>query len=75
MGPLNKKRYVEETTIEFWNTKKTIFFHSKTQLICYKNMILKFALILIVGETGFASHTKSTMGATQESTSFMRDNI
>ena len=38
-------------------------------------MILKFALILIVGKTGFASHTKHATKATQGFTSFIRDNI
>ena len=38
-------------------------------------MILKFALIPIVGKIGFASHTKHIVKATQGSTSFMRDNI
>ena len=36
-------------------------------------MILKFALIPIVGRTGFAFHTKHTAEATQGYTSFMRD--
>ena len=37
-------------------------------------MILKFALIPIVGKTGFVSQ-KPTAEVTQESTSFMRDNM
>ena len=38
-------------------------------------MILKFALIPIVGKTSFASHTKPTVEVTQGSTLLMRNNI
>ena len=35
----------------------------------------KAPAIVSVGKTGFTSHTKPTVEATQGSTSFMRDNI
>ena len=41
----------------------------------YKNDIMNLALIPIVEKIGFASHTKPTAEAIQESTSFMIDNM
>jgi len=41
----------------------------------YNHDIENLALIPNVGKIGFASHTKLTAEATQESTSFMIDNM
>ena len=71
---IEQKCNAEKTTAGFWNTKKTVFFHSKTQSHVIQAW-LKFALIPIVRKTGFASQTKHGVEATQGFTSVMRDNI
>ena len=43
---------------------ETLLQKTRTPITCYTNMILKTALILFVGKSGFVSHTKHTAKAT-----------